>query len=97
MPPIEPTQHWIISLDNGQTVQATPGQTLWQALQQSGVSWPVSCRNGSCRTCIGRLSAGQVRYTVDWPGLLPEEKATGCVLPCVACANTHLVLHGPGV
>ena len=80
-----------------QTVpRVLPGQTLWQALQQAGVPWPVSCRNGTCRACIGRLSAGRVRYTVEWPGLLPEEKATGSVLPCVACAETDVVLHGPG-
>lgn len=77
-------------------VLAQPGQTLWSALNQAGVTWPVSCRNGSCRTCLGRLVSGRVRYTVPWPGLLPEEKATGYVLPCVACAETNVVLAGPG-
>jgi ferredoxin len=69
-----------------------PGETLWQAMQAAAVPWPVSCRNGSCRACMGVLRSGAVRYTVEWPGLLPEEKAQGCVLPCVACASTDVVL-----
>lgn len=96
MEPTQPAQPLTIRLDTGQTLHAAPGQTLWQALQQAGVPWPVSCRNGTCRACIGRLASGRVRYTVEWPGLLPEEKATGSVLACVACAETDVVLHGPG-
>ncbi|WP_439115476.1 2Fe-2S iron-sulfur cluster-binding protein [Hydrogenophaga sp.] len=97
MEPIEPTQPLTIRLEpTGQTLPTAPDQTLWQALQQAGVVWPVSCRNGTCRACMGRLVAGRVRYTVAWPGLLPEEKAAGCVLPCVACAQTDVVLLGPG-
>ena len=78
-------------------LQAAPDQTLLQVLLHAGVPWPVSCRNGTCRTCIGQLAEGRVRYTVEWPGLLPEEKAAGCVLPCVACAQTDVILLGPGV
>lgn len=78
-------------------LQTAPDQTLLQVLLQAGVPWPVSCRNGTCRTCMGQLAEGGVRYTVEWPGLLPEEKAAGCVLPCVACAQTDVVLLGPGV
>jgi len=56
----------------------------------------VSCRNGTCRTCIARLTEGRVRFTVEWPGSLPEEKTAGCVLRCVACAETDVVPFGPG-
>lgn len=77
---------------SGRTVGVRPDQTIWAALDAAGVMWPVSCRNGSCRTCIGQLLAGEVRYTVPWPGLLPEEKAGGHVLPCVACPVTSVVL-----
>ena len=80
---------------SGQTVHCEPGQTLWQALQLAGVVWPVSCRNGSCRTCMGQLIQGRVRYAIEWPGLLPEEKAEGWVLPCAAYPASDLVLRGP--
>lgn len=93
----QPAQPLTIRLEpTGQILQVAPNQTLWQALQQAGLSWPVSCRNGTCRACMGRLGAGRVRYTLEWPGLLPEEKVQGCVLPCVACAETDVVLLGPG-
>lgn len=80
-----------------QALLTTPDQTLLEALQGAQVPWPVSCRNGTCRACIGRLAEGRVLYKVEWPGLLPEEKADGCVLPCVACAQTDVVLLGPGI
>jgi ferredoxin len=52
-----------------------------------------SCRNGSCRACMTRLVQGRVRYQVEWPGLLAEEKAQGWILPCVACPESDLVLE----
>ena len=76
-----------VSLWPGEPEVAVPvvsDQTLLLAMLAEGVDWPRSCRNGTCRTCLGRLAQGQVRYTVEWPGLSAEEKAEGCVLPCVA-------------
>jgi ferredoxin len=97
MEPTPPVQPLSICLPaTGMPLPVAPHQTLWHALQQAGVRWPASCRNGTCRTCIGQLLAGRVRYTVAWPGLLPEEKGAGLVLPCVACAETDVVLRGPG-
>jgi ferredoxin len=80
----------------GETFSAPADATLLQTLLRAGVAWPASCRNGSCRACIGRLARGRVRYAIDWPGLLPEEKASGCVLPCAAFPLEDLVLSGPG-
>jgi hypothetical protein len=36
-----------------------------------------------------------VRYTIEWPGLTREEKAEGLMLPCVAIAQTDLVIEAP--
>ena len=77
---------------SNRTLDAPGSDTLLQALQRAGEVWPASCRNGSCRACIGRLGSGTVRYRVEWPGLLPEEKAQGCVLPCVAEPTSDVVL-----
>jgi ferredoxin len=33
-----------------------------------------------------------VRYRVEWPGLLAEEKAEGWILPCVALPDAGLVV-----
>lgn len=77
----------------GQQFDAWPEQPLLQSLEQGGLDWPSSCRNGNCRTCFARLERGAVRYTIEWPGLSAEEKAGGYVLPCVAFPCSDLVLR----
>ena len=79
----------------GQGFDAWKELTLLDSMEQSGILWPSSCRSGSCRTCLSTLVRGEVRYTVEWPGLAPEEKAEGCVLPCVAMPLTDVVLRDP--
>jgi len=76
----------------GQSYDAWVHQPLLLSLEQGGLDWPSSCRNGTCRTCIGKLARGQVRYEIEWPGLSAEEKQDGYVLPCVAFPCTDLVL-----
>jgi ferredoxin len=56
-----------------QQVDAWTNQPLLMSLEQGGVDWPSSCRNGTCRTCIAQLVEGEVRYEIDWPGLSAEE------------------------
>lgn len=77
----------------GQQFDAWASQPLLHSMEQGGIDWPSSCRNGSCRTCIGQLQSGAVRYEIDWPGLSAEEKAEGCVLPCVAFPCSDVVLR----
>lgn len=79
----------------GQTFDAWKDQTLLDAMERGGLQWPSSCRSGSCRTCLGSLIAGEVRYEMEWPGLTAEEKAEGCVLPCVAYPLGDVVLRDP--
>lgn len=76
-------------------VDALSDQPLLLSLEQGGSSWPSSCRNGTCRTCLGQLKSGRVRYEVEWPGITTEEQAEGCVLPCVAFPCSDVVLS-PG-
>lgn len=72
------------ALPEGQPCDAWPEQTLLTSLELGGIDWPSSCRNGTCRTCLGLMLSGTVRYDIEWPGLSAEEKAEGCVLPCMA-------------
>jgi ferredoxin len=60
------------------------GRTLLQSADAAGIELPSSCRNGTCRTCICKLSAGEIRYRIEWPGVSADEKAEGWILPCVA-------------
>ena len=71
-----------------------PGhQTLLQSAQEAGVELLSACRNGTCRACMLRRVQGRVRYQVEWPGLLAEEKAQGWILPCAAYPLGDLVLR----
>ena len=76
----------------GLTFDAWTDRPLLLSAEQGGIDWPSSCRNGTCRTCIGKLESGRVRYEIEWPGLSAEEKQQGCVLPCVAYPCSDLVL-----
>jgi ferredoxin len=66
-----------------------------QAAERAGIRLPSSCRNGTCRTCICQAASGTVRYKIDWPGLSPDEKREGYILPCVAIAETDLLILAP--
>jgi ferredoxin len=77
----------------GWTFDASPQQPLLLSAAQSGITLPSSCRNGTCRTCISRMTSGQVQYRIEWPGLSAEEKRDGFILPCVAYPEADLTLE----
>ena len=65
------------------------------AAERAGVAMESSCRNGTCRSCICLMDAGSVAYRIAWPGLSPDEKREGWILPCVAYATGALALTAP--
>jgi ferredoxin len=80
---------------SGHRFEAPDSLTILEAAGFAGLSLPRSCRNGTCRTCLCHMSDGRVRYTIEWPGLSKEEKAEGFILPCVAIAESDLVIDVP--
>lgn len=80
---------------HGWQAEVPAGITLLAAAEAAGVVLPSSCRNGTCRTCMCRMTAGEVFYKIPWPGLSREEKAEGFVLPCVAYARGDVALSVP--
>lgn len=80
-------------LGTGQHFEAVPGETLLASARSQGLLLRSSCRNGTCRECRCRVIDGRVRHTIPWPGLSAEEKQEGWVLPCVAEAESDLVLQ----
>ncbi len=80
----------------GLDFEAPADLSLLEAAGLAGIRLPRSCRNGTCRACICRIVSGTVSYRIEWPGLAKEEKAQGLILPCVAVAETDLVLVAPG-
>ncbi|MCC6072946.1 2Fe-2S iron-sulfur cluster-binding protein [Massilia sp. GCM10020059] len=85
----------ILLQPSGAAFTAGPGETLLAAAERAGIAMPSSCRNGSCRTCLRKVVEGKARHLVDWPGLSAEEKRDGYILPCVAVAESALVLAAP--
>lgn len=83
---LEP-QHWHFD--------ASDAMPLMQAARQAGIVLPRSCQNGTCRTCMCKMIAGQVTYRIEWPGLSREEKEEGYILPCVAHAASDVVIEAP--
>lgn len=79
----------------GASIAVDASTTLLLALEAAGIDLPSSCRNGTCRTCLCRLRAGEVAYTIEWPGLSADERRDGDILPCVALARDDLVLDVP--
>ena len=91
--PMSSTIHTITLQPGGESFGADESTTLLHAAEHAGLDLPSSCRNGTCRTCMCQLVSGEVNYRIRWPGLLPEEKAAGWILPCIAHAQSDLVLR----
>ena len=79
----------------GHTISAREDETLLAAALRAGLDVPSSCRTGTCRTCIALLVRGEIHYIVEWPGLIPEERAQGWILPCVAQARSEVEIEFP--
>ncbi len=90
--PATPVLYSATTESDGLQVDAFSNDTLLLSLEMGGSDWPSSCRNGTCRTCLGQLLSGQVRYEIEWPGITREEQAEGHVLPCVAYPCSNVVL-----
>jgi ferredoxin len=87
--------HQLLIEPAGWRLDAPASATLLQAALQAGIRLPSSCRNGTCRTCMCRLTQGQVSYRIEWPGLSAEEKQEGWILPCVAHPEADVAIVAP--
>lgn len=95
MPAAVPDRFDVCIQPSGKRFHASAAQTVFEAAAAAGIAIDTSCRNGTCRTCIAHIASGSVAYRIDWPGLLPEEKLAGWILPCVAMPRSDLVLEMP--
>ena len=96
MPTDEPLPKYaykVSLLPSGLEFEAGAGSSLLNAALRAQIRLPSSCRNGTCRTCLCVLKSGEISYQIDWPGLTREEKAEGYLLPCVAVAESDLVIE----
>jgi ferredoxin len=84
--------HQALLQPSGRRFDAPGDRPLLVSAGEAGITLASSCRNGTCRACLRPLHAGSVHYRIPWPGLLPEEKTGGWVLPCVAYPLSDVVI-----
>jgi ferredoxin len=88
-----PLIHQLWLQPQAQPIAAPADQSLLLSAQAAGIELLSSCRNGTCRACLRRLTSGRVSYRIEWPGLSAQEKDEGYILPCVAHPDSDLVLE----
>jgi ferredoxin len=81
-----------VRIEGGAAFDAPDDETLLASALKAGLTMPNSCRTGTCRTCLRQLQSGRVTYRIEWPGVTPDEKDEGWILPCVAYPASDLVL-----
>ncbi len=79
---------------DGDLARAVDGETnLLEAMREAGLPVRKSCRNGVCGLCKCRLVTGDITYHWRKPhGLWEKHIAAGLILPCIAFAESDLVI-----
>lgn len=80
------------------TISALTDETLLECLARAQITTKQACRNGACGICLCKLKSGTVDYRGRVPrGLNTNEIAQGFILPCIAYADSELVIEEPKV
>ena len=78
----------------GETIQAEGQETVLEAALRTGHVLPYSCRGGTCGSCMGTVTSGEIHYEKGRPPALSEqEHAQGKALFCQARPKTDLVIE----
>lgn len=80
---------------DGEQVPVKPGETILEALFNSGYAYRVGCRRGGCAICKVDLVAGEVSYdhTVADTVLTDEERTDGTCLTCRAVPDGDVTIR----
>jgi glycine betaine catabolism B len=91
--PIKPSGPPIVTFArSGKTALLSPGQTLLELAEQTGLNLPYECRSGICGQCKTKLLAGCVTMEVQ-DALDDTDKANHLILLCQAKATAPVTLE----
>lgn len=78
---------------SGHSFEAEENEPILDAAMRQGVDLPYGCRNGVCRSCMGYVLSGQVRY-LNTPAALNElSDKKDTALFCMAIAMSDLLIQ----
>jgi ring-1,2-phenylacetyl-CoA epoxidase subunit PaaE len=69
---------------------ATNGKSILDALDQSGMDVPYSCKGGVCCTCKAKIIEGSAQMTINY-ALTDEEVKEGYILTCQAHPTSEVL------
>lgn len=79
---------------SGHRFEVDDDERILEAAVRAGIAFPYGCRNGACRSCIGRLIEGEIDYGPKKPpGLTTHDVESGKVLCCQAVPLCDLELE----
>lgn len=78
---------------SGQTLEVPRGKSLLDVMEEAGVTWPYSCREGTCGTCEARIVSGAADHR-DTILTRAERSSNESMMVCVSrAAGTQIEIE----
>lgn len=78
-----------VQTSSGQSFAVDADETVLDAAIRQDIDIPYSCRSGTCRTCLSKVTSGKIEHEAEWAGdlmITEAETAQGFRLLCSSLA-----------